>query len=253
VRACLSFAFITIPSIEDVFVRLRLYLLSSEAALQCLSLPQADAFLKTAITVIPEIPTTINVDSQIINTEDTLVGFIQQFIALLVVVPGSPDLGPFYLLKGLQNVINDYNWERSDAKVRIYLAMLALISTQAQAKLPYHISKVDSNDVLYYGDDEYMEEAKSIASGLITDTLIQLAAVGEDKDVSAPKRLSKLALDFINTIVTYAEIDAQMITLVVKLYGLAKKTSDASTFKSTLQYIRSRGFTELYSKLAALQ
>jgi hypothetical protein len=46
VRACLAYCFITVPSMEDIFQRLHLYLLAAQVALQNHSIPQADALLK---------------------------------------------------------------------------------------------------------------------------------------------------------------------------------------------------------------
>ena len=56
VRACAAYSFITIPSLNGVFHRLNLYLVSGQVALvnQCLS--QADAFFKAAILLIKEVP-----------------------------------------------------------------------------------------------------------------------------------------------------------------------------------------------------
>ena len=46
VRTCLAFCYITIPSMEEVFSRLYLYLVSATCALLNGSLPQEEAFLK---------------------------------------------------------------------------------------------------------------------------------------------------------------------------------------------------------------
>ena len=55
VRACIAYSFITIPSLTNPILKLQLYLESSQVALlnQCLS--QADAFLKSAISLIPDV------------------------------------------------------------------------------------------------------------------------------------------------------------------------------------------------------
>lgn len=39
-----------------------------------------------------------------------LVNFINSFAGLLVVIPGHPEHGPFYLVKGLIQVISAYPW-----------------------------------------------------------------------------------------------------------------------------------------------
>jgi hypothetical protein len=76
-----------------------------------------------------------------VNSEEMLVNFILSFVSLLVVAPGHPEQGPFYLIKGLLQVVNIYPWEDgSTAKARIFMALLDLFSTLSQKDLPYHIS-----------------------------------------------------------------------------------------------------------------
>lgn len=52
----------------------------------------------------------IEVDGQIRVTEEQLVGFICNFASLLIAVPGHPEQGPFYLIKGLLKVVSEYSW-----------------------------------------------------------------------------------------------------------------------------------------------
>jgi hypothetical protein len=70
-------------------------------------------------------------------------GWICQFVALLSYSQGHPEHGPFYLVKGLLNVVKGFKaWENaSEAKTKVYLAILALFCSYAQAKFPYHIEK----------------------------------------------------------------------------------------------------------------
>ena len=56
VRACAAYSFITIPSLNGIFHRLNLYVSSGQVALVNLCLSQADAFFKSAISLIPEMP-----------------------------------------------------------------------------------------------------------------------------------------------------------------------------------------------------
>ena len=88
VRACIAFSFITIPSLEDVITRLQLYLSSSYVSLINSCLPQTDAFLKTAITLIPHLPQQIESnDGRPKSTEPFLVSYISQFLSFLLLVP----------------------------------------------------------------------------------------------------------------------------------------------------------------------
>ncbi len=51
-----------------------------------------------------------DVDMQQVSSEEYLVTFLNSFMALLVVVPGHPEQGPFYLVKGLLKVVSDFPW-----------------------------------------------------------------------------------------------------------------------------------------------
>lgn len=87
VRACAAYSFITIPSLSSIFSRLSLYLLSGQVALanQCLS--QADAFLKAAVSLLPEVPRSISVEGKLRSSESFLLDFINNFLSTLLVVP----------------------------------------------------------------------------------------------------------------------------------------------------------------------
>ena len=125
---------------EEVFPRLQLYLLSSEVALLNQAVSQADSLLKAAIKLVQEVPNRLEIDSQIKSTEEPLVSYLNNFVSLLVVVPGHPEQGPFYLVKGLLKVVSEYTWENVSAKVRVYISMLSLFSAYQQQKFPYKIN-----------------------------------------------------------------------------------------------------------------
>ena len=59
IRACMSYCFITIPGMEDVFSRLQLYLLSGQVSLMNQAVSQADSLFKSAIKLIQEVPARI--------------------------------------------------------------------------------------------------------------------------------------------------------------------------------------------------
>lgn len=121
-QACAAYSFITIPSLSNIFSRLNLYLLSGQVALanQCLSQgkrpsfpvlsrfsppspsfflfphvsfsPSADAFLKAAVSILPEVPRSISVEGKLRSSETFLLDFINNFLATLLVVPVTQPL-----------------------------------------------------------------------------------------------------------------------------------------------------------------
>jgi hypothetical protein len=70
--------------------------------------------------------------------------------------------------------------------------MLGLFSALKQNKFPYHVPKVDSNDVLYSGDSDYEEELQSIVNKLIEEILDDLSKLKEMGSGSSQVKKKKL-------------------------------------------------------------
>jgi hypothetical protein len=95
---------------EDYQQRLNLYLLASEVALMNQAVGQADSLFKSAIKLLQEVPPRLEIDGQSKSSDELMVSTINSYLSLLVAVPGSPEQGPFYLIKGLLKVIKEYPW-----------------------------------------------------------------------------------------------------------------------------------------------
>nr|KAG5704115.1 hypothetical protein BaRGS_009645 [Batillaria attramentaria] len=216
VRACAAYSFITIPSLQSVYAQLQLYLQSGQVALlnQCFS--QADAFFKTAISRIPELPNTLETDGKVRSSEPFLLEYISNFVSTLLVTPDSPEAGVLYLLRGLLNVLQDYTWDpSSDARIIAYVRVLAALSAFSQEEYLYHVDKVDSNDAMYGSDPKFLAEVKSTTDTLTNQVLSHL------KTLSAPemeKRKITLAMDFLNTVIAHSDLgNPAMGTLAANL------------------------------------
>ncbi|KAK2533362.1 hypothetical protein Q9233_004576 [Columba guinea] len=257
VRACVAFCFITIPSLSGIFTRLNLYLHSGQVALanQCLS--QADAFFKAAVSLVSEVPRTINVDGKMRSSDAFLLEFLCNFFSTLLVVPDHPEQGVLFLVRGLLNVIQDYTWEdNSDDKVRIYTNVLHLLSAMTQEAYIYHVDKVDSNDALYGGDSKFLAEVNKLCETVIAQILDHLKTLGKEETL---KRQSQLALYFFNTILAHGDLrNNKLNQLSVNLWNLAQKHgfADTKTMVKTLEYIKRRSkqpemshFTDLALRL----
>ncbi|XP_036290319.1 VPS35 endosomal protein-sorting factor-like isoform X3 [Pipistrellus kuhlii] len=241
VRACVAYCFITIPSLVGIFTRLNLYLLAGQVALanQCLS--QADAFFKAAISLIPEVPKTINVDGKMRPSEPFLLEFLCNFFSTLLIVPDHPEHGVLFLVRELLNVIQDYTWEdTSDDKIRIYTYVLHLLSAMSQETYLYHVDKVDSNDSLYGGDSKFLAENNKLCEMVMTQILEHLRALAKDE---ALKRQSLLGLSFFNSILAHGDLrNNRLNQLSVNLWHLAQRHgyADTRTMVKTLEYIKKR-------------
>ncbi|KAJ8605796.1 hypothetical protein CTAYLR_000528 [Chrysophaeum taylorii] len=181
-KACLAFAHVTIPSVESGFRKLELLSLCGHVALLNNCLPHADTFFKAAVALVPDLP----------EGDDRLSGFVATFSSSLVLVPGHPDRGPFYLVQGLLNALPRYaHWKTRQCDA--YIPLIPLLGAYAQRKLPYSV--VDANDVLYGGAPDYLLELKTHLSSLVSNILDHLASL----DPASLKR-AELVLDLINNL-----------------------------------------------------
>ncbi|KAN0025999.1 hypothetical protein ACTFIV_006979 [Dictyostelium citrinum] len=259
IRACVAYCFITIPSIDDIFLKMNLYLVSSSVALQNQALSQADALLKAAITFIQEIPPILEF-KQVKSTEDWTISYISDFISLLVVTPGHPESGPFYLVKALYKVVKEYQWEsNSTAKSKLFIQLLLLCSSWAQTSLPYHIEKVESNDQLFTEDPEFNTELTEFYNSLIKEILYDLNLLKDEPDNLTQKKVGIICIDLINALLNVGELNSKTASLIFNLYNMAKKIIPSTCFneitylKNTLAFIgtiESKMGQDIFNKLS---
>uniref|UniRef100_A0A914W6I6 Uncharacterized protein n=1 Tax=Plectus sambesii TaxID=2011161 RepID=A0A914W6I6_9BILA len=256
-RACVANVYITIPSIVDQFVRMRLYTQSAGVALLSNCLPQADALLKAAISLIPDLPTTMTTGastSRKKSAEPMVVELVSELMSLLLVVPDSPEQQqPLYLFKGLMNAVRRYSWTAdSDYKSIVLLRSLGWLSTAAQAEYPFHVESVESNDALYGGAETFMSVVVETASEALSQLLEQV----RDLQSRDTKRQAALALDLVDCLLHHADVenDQQMADLMVKLWTLAAKCPhvDRTRMKAIAQFVQSRqsaGWTRILQRM----
>ncbi|KAL3877496.1 hypothetical protein ACJMK2_035196 [Sinanodonta woodiana] len=261
VRACAAYCFITIPSLQSVYSQLQLYLLSGQVALlnQCYS--QADAFFKAAISMVPELPKTLELDGKSRSAEPFLIDYLYNFISTLLVVPDNPDTGVLYLLRGLLNILQNYTWEpSSDAKIMVYTRVIAILSATCQETYPYHINKVDSNDSMYGSDSKFISEVTNTCTTLLEEILAHLKTLNTSE---TQKRQSLLAMELFTTLIIHGDLQQQQLfNLTVNLWSLASKHRDSTDTRHmvrTLEYLKSKAsspggklFQDLVQKLPAI-
>ena len=215
VKGCLAFNHITIPSIDNTMTRLNLLVYCGIVGLKNACLPQCDTFLKAAISLVPEAGSSAQDVAAVVQ-------WVGLFCGLLVMVPGSPEFGPFYLMHGLMKAIGKWSSEdggggeagggsaavaamnaamRRTAKAKCLMIMVGTCSAWAQNKLPYGVPGVDSNDTLYGGGKDYMEELDELIKSILSEAVadIEATAEGSLKD--------ELMLGLVETLTTFFEAD----------------------------------------------
>ena len=169
--------------------------------------------------------------------------------------------------------------------IQLYIIILFMMSWFSFFYWFVFIHPVESNDTLYGGSPEYMSELLSFIDKLIEEILAQLALIGERTDITvyillyvqqsniycqyfylevlvlffnqSRKQQGTLALDFVNILIAMIVMNSTSATLVVKLFGLAKKSGavDPVYTSSTLLHIQTKPgvwFQDLALKLAAM-
>ncbi|KAE8896125.1 hypothetical protein PF005_g10494 [Phytophthora fragariae] len=161
---------------------------------------------------------------------DHIVQVIAQLMSLLVYAPSLNDEDPFYFVSALRKaVLERLEWiapssssvsrrlEAGVARVRVLLMLVQLYGLWGQRKLPDRLDGVDSNDVLYGGDDTFYNEVQTRFSSTVEEVAREIEGMGdavEGNNVESGARVEhleasqvELMLDFVNLVVPVLEYD----------------------------------------------
>lgn len=185
VRAVFGAAAVTIPAIDDPLARLRLYIGAGTCALRSAALAQADGFFRAAVEEVPDLPagralaaaTSPGLASPLppamaaAQTDLAVAAQVGALAAALVPMPGHPDLGPFYLARGLLAALARYAWSpspaASPARPRALLSLLPMLHAQAERPIPGRVPGVEANDSLYAADATYGAQLAAVHRGTV--------------------------------------------------------------------------------------
>ncbi|CAF1006711.1 unnamed protein product, partial [Didymodactylos carnosus] len=186
---------------------------------------------KTAITILSDFPKSIDLDNnrnKLVSSEKYLLEVVSHIMSTLIIVPVNS--GVLYLFNGLQNVINQLRCleDGSETKILLSMNLLCLLSTYYQVSLPYHIPKVESNDVLYGCDPNFLNEINQRLIRIIEQIIQQLKELGN----SNTKRQSSLALELLNRLVAHADLTQNACTkFALNLWNLVQLNGQVDTLK----------------------
>jgi anti-sigma28 factor (negative regulator of flagellin synthesis) len=235
VKACLAYSHITAPSLLDNFRKLELSIQCAEIALLNQCLPQTDTFLKSAISLIPDLPLFSEIDGKKVSNDEKLIELILNLLSFLVIVPGHPEYGPFYIIQGLLNAMKKYPWYNTNQviyyQMKIYMSILNYLSVMGQKSLPYHYFNVQSNDELYGNNQEYMKEVFELSNSLVDEIIMQLTKLAEKTPEMTEQQFTnnklmqiKLSLDFVNILMEIMRFTKkENVDFVQKLMDLCQK------------------------------
>lgn len=196
IKVCISFCQITIPSITCKFKKISLLIEAAELSLCNNLISETDSIVKSTISIINEclIEDTIFNSKTILNNSNSntsldlkikkniehLNNMIKKLLSLLVVIPDNPE-NAFQIIKGIINCMNSLEKLTISSQImviykdifliNIYSEIVKYLSTQLQIKLPYHVQNVDSNDEIFCGEDNYVEEGTNLLNIAISELL----------------------------------------------------------------------------------
>lgn len=126
-KACIAYAHITIPTLEEGDKQVQLFLLAAEAALLNGLIGETDSLLKAMLSTLDE------------HFEDNLPGLekttrrVLSALGFMVIVPCNPEDQFFQLAEGMIQLIKLHNWEKDEHNLlgcRIYAGIIRYLASQ---------------------------------------------------------------------------------------------------------------------------
>lgn len=164
-KTCISYVHITIPGLDSLAEQFKLFTLAAQVALINSLLGESESLVKAAIMLIPEMASELELEaaeSQIYS----LIGF-------MMMLPDNPasNQGYFIPAHGLFNSVMALNSKFLRIKYGVLICMLNYLITQGQDTLPLKIPRVDSNDTLFAGDQQFANDFKQLLSMVLEELL----------------------------------------------------------------------------------
>lgn len=230
VRSCFAYAFITIPSIESYRDRLQLYLMSAQCAIQHGCLSQAEAMIKQAIRLIPEVPEKIDTPQGAEEDADEFIGaYVSQLINTLVTVPDNPEQGPMYLVKSVVQALAERTYpDDSDVKSVALVKCISVLSATTQRVYLHRIPNVTLNDELYGHANKFIEAVADVVEVIKGQLLEDLQGL----NTSQARQIS-LALSMFDCIACFGDLTKPAVRrLLSNLWGLVERADASSKMKA---------------------
>ncbi|KAG0616815.1 hypothetical protein M758_5G143800 [Ceratodon purpureus] len=221
VKACVTFNAITIPSITSIISRIHLFLETAEAAFMNGLLSHTEDLVKTALKCLQD--SSIGDGSKQKEFEEAICSFLQKLLSFLTLAPGHPELGAFYILRGILTLLDTRpKLVTGRRRLQVLCGVVCMLSAVREGKcLHYSLNEqVDGNDILYFEDPLYEEELAEITA-VVVDMLVTCLDQDDDKAQRGYQHL-----DACNALVTAFKVDGDLKTLCT---GLLQKASAVLT------------------------
>jgi hypothetical protein len=162
VKSCISFVHITIPSLSDTTKQLFLYIKSAEMALINNLISESDSMITQAIQIV----------SNYLYLPD-MMQVVSKVMSLIIIIPGNPQISGFNIAEKMTEMISKNIWNEATCilKIRYLCKCLDMVSTMLQDALPYAVLRVDSNDKIFTGDQQYKDKGTQMFNKIIDDIM----------------------------------------------------------------------------------
>ena len=123
----------------------------------------------------------------------------------------------------------------NDTKAYLLISCIRYLAMVVQERLPYHVNGIDSNDTLYGGNEEFLNQVYEITS-IVKDKLLEyLKELGDRKET---KRQSAICLECIHHLAQCGDT-YNVGKLILNLWKLSIKDScDAKNCRLSTNYLR---------------
>jgi hypothetical protein len=254
-RAAFAFLHVSIPSISDYHHRMALFVAAAESALCNDCVPQAESLYEAAITEIAEAGASAagfggGGRSSESSSEQAVEEAIGRLAGSLVMAPGHPEKGPFYLLRRLSDETRRFPWDPlRGGKARSLITVLEALVATGQTTLLYRPGPggAEANDSLYAGDPEFEDEHRDFVNDLSEEVLAAVTDLSEltkEAGDSSPVGVvfRDVAMRFVDFACAHFDMAVpEAVSTMVKMFKLAKRRGvDASRLEATARYLEWR-------------
>lgn len=239
VKSCVTFSEVTVPSIS-AHRQFDLFLETAEVAFLGGLVSHSDGLIDSAIGCLH----TLDIIDGFRTPADAegLVSSIRKLCGFLIMVPGNCTLPVTYFPNNLFTLISSRSWFEPKMRTQIFSAIILLLTTLSQKRLPYHANaQVPGNDMLYYGDSSYNQELVSL-SKLVLDNLV--SAVQQEPSQAAR---GIMALEACNCIASTFMLSNELSSVCLTLIETAKSCLSAKDryLQSTIQLLNKQSPTSV--------
>ena len=130
--------------------------------------------------------------------------FLPNLFSTLVLVPDNPEQGVLYLVRGTMNALNKYCWDKNQPyKALALVDAIKMFSTACQEVYPVSYEGLESNDVLYGSDQNFISEICNM-----TGTMLRLVKDHIDyfQEIKNNEAANRIRIELFFTILNFGNI-----------------------------------------------